>query len=148
MSKFSTYEERLNLQKYLKESLSFKEIGRRLDKDSTTISREIRKHLSAVATSYPGFPYNACKNRFNCRKKGICGKECTRSSAVYCKLCQKCNNSCQDFIEEFCTARFRVPYVCNDCEQIGKCTLLKNIYDAEHAHVKAHETISESKSGL
>jgi IS30 family transposase len=26
--------------------------------------------------------------------------------------------------------------------------LLKNLYDAEHAHVKAHETISESRSGL
>ena len=44
--------------------------------------------------------------------------------------------------------RFRVPYVCNGCEQISKCTLLKNLYDAEHAHTKAHETISESRSGL
>ena len=34
MSKFFTYEERLELQKYLKESLSFKEISRRLDKKS------------------------------------------------------------------------------------------------------------------
>lgn len=38
MSKFFTYEERLELQKYLKESLSFKEISRRLDKNPTTIS--------------------------------------------------------------------------------------------------------------
>ncbi len=148
MSKFFTYEERLTLQKFLKESLSFKKIAHRLDKNPTTISREIRKHSSEVATGYPGFPYNACRNRFNCRKKSLCGKECTRPSAVYCKLCQKCNDSCPDFIEEICTARFRVPYVCNGCEQISKCTLLKNIYDAEHAHVKAHETISESRSGL
>lgn len=56
MSKYFTYEERLNLQKYLKESCSFKEIGRRLDKNPTTISREVRKHLSEVATGYPGFP--------------------------------------------------------------------------------------------
>jgi IS30 family transposase len=148
MSKFFTYEERLDLQKYLKESLSFKEIGRRLGKNPTTISREVRKHLSEVATGYPGFPYNACRSRFNCRKKGICGKECTRASTVYCKLCPKCNDNCEDFIEEICTARSRVPYVCNGCEQIGKCSLLKNIYDAEHAHVKAHRTISESRSGL
>lgn len=148
MSKFFTYEERLTLQKYLKESLSFKEIARRLDKNPTTISREFRKHSSAVATGYPGFPYNACRTRFNCRKKGVCGKECTRTSPVYCKLCQKCNDNCSDFIEEICTARFQIPYVCNGCEQIGKCSLLKCIYDAEHAHVKAHETISESRSGL
>jgi len=148
MSKFFTYEERLNLQKYLKESRSFKEISRLLGKNSTTISREVRKYLSEVATGYPGFPFNACKKRLNCRKKKLCGNECMRPSAAYCKLCQRCNDNCPDFIEEICTARFRVPYVCNSCEQIGKCTLLKSFYDAEHAHVKAHATISESRSGL
>ena len=60
MSKFFTYEERLTLQKYLKESLSFKEISRRLEKSPTTISREVRKYVSEVATGYPGFAYNAC----------------------------------------------------------------------------------------
>ncbi|MBP1763136.1 MAG: transposase, family [Firmicutes bacterium] len=148
MSKFFTYEERLSLQKYLKESQSFKEIGRKLGKNPTTISREVRKYLSEVATGYPGYPYNACKRRFTCRKKGICGKECAKPSATYCKLCQRCNANCSDIIEEICTAKSRVPYVCNGCEQNGKCTLLKSFYDAEHAHVKAHEAISESRSGL
>ena len=148
MSTFFTYEERLTLQKYLKESKSFKEIARSLGKNPSTISREVRKYLSEVATGYPGFPYNACKNRFNCRKKDICGKDCTRVSTVYCKLCQRCNNNCQDFIEEICIARFRVPYVCNSCGQISKCSLMKNLYDAEHAHIKAHEVISQSRSGL
>ena len=148
MAKFFTYEERLTLQKYLKENRSFKEIARTLEKNPTTISREVRKNLSEVATGYPGYPYNACKNRFHCRKKGLCGKECTRPSATYCKLCQKCNDNCLDFIEEICTSRFRGPYVCNGCEQVSKCTLLKSFYDAERAHVKAHETISESRSGL
>jgi IS30 family transposase len=148
MSKFFTYEERLELQKHLKESLSFKEISRRLDKNPTTISREVRKNSSEVATGYPGFPYNVCKNRFSCRKKDLCGNDCSRKSATYCKLCAQCNNNCTDFIEEICTARFRIPYVCNGCENLGKCTLLKNIYDAEHAHIKASETISEARSGL
>lgn len=148
MSKFFTYEERLELQKYLKENLSFKEISRRLDKNPTTISREVRKYCSEIATGYPGFPFNACKNRMSCRKKEICEKSCKRSSSPYCKLCPHCNENCSDFIEEICTARFRVPYVCNGCESIGKCSVLKNIYDAEHAHIKAHKSISESRSGL
>lgn len=148
MSKFFTYEERLELQKYLKESHSFREISRRLDKNQTTISREIRKYNTAVATGYPGYPYNACKGRINCRKKNVCAKNCTRKSSIYCKLCPSCNENCTDFVQEICTARFRVPYVCNGCETRGKCSLLKNIYDAEHAHIKAHETISESRSGL
>jgi IS30 family transposase len=148
MSKFFTYEERLEIQKFLKESLSFKEISRRLNKNPTTISREVRKHSSEVATGYPGYPYNACKSRFNCRYKDICGKNCTRKTTIYCKLCQSCNDNCPDFILEICTARFRVPYVCNGCETLGKCSLLKNIYDAEHSHIKAHEVISQSRSGL
>jgi len=148
MSKFFTYEERLELQKFLKESLSFKRISRKLDKNPTTISREVRKYSSEVATGYPGFPYNACKNRFNCRIKKVCGKECSRKSDVYCKLCSSCNDNCIEFIAEICTARFRVPYVCNGCETLRKCTLLKNTYDAEHAHIRAHESISQSRSGL
>jgi len=148
MSKFFTYEERLELQKYLKESLSFKEISRRLGKSPTTISREVRKYSSVIATGYPGFPFNACKNRFHCRNKDICGKNCTRKSTAYCKICPSCNANCPDFIEEVCTARFRVPYICNGCETIGKCSLLKNIYDAEHAHINAHNSISQSRSGL
>ena len=148
MTKFFTYEERLELQKFLKESLSFKEISRRLSKNPTTISREVRRYSSEVATGYPGFPYNACKNRFNCRKRNICGKDCTRKSGIYCKLCTSCNINCSEFLEEICTARFRVPYVCNGCDTLGKCTLIKNIYDAEHAHIKAHKTRSESRSGL
>ena len=148
MTKFFTYEERLDLQKFLKESLSFKEISRRLSKSPTTISREVRKYSSEIATGYPGFPYNACKNRFHCRKRNICGKDCTRKSGIYCKLCTSCNINCSEFLEEICTARFRVPYVCNGCDTLGKCTLIKNIYDAEHAHIKAHKTISESRSGL
>lgn len=148
MSKFFTYEERLELQKFLKESLSFKEISRRLDKNPTTISREVRKYSSEVATGYPGFPFNTCKNLFNCRKKDICGKDCSRKTTIYCKLCSSCNANCSDFLEEICTARFRVPYICNSCDTLGKCSLLKSIYDAEHAHIKAYESISESRSGL
>ncbi|WP_446897669.1 IS30 family transposase [Clostridium sp. LBM24168] len=148
MSKFFIYEARLDLQKYLKEGLSFKEIARRMGKDPTTISREVRKYSSEVATGYPGFPFNACKNRFNCRLKSICGKDCSRKSVTYCKLCSSCNTNCKEYIEEICTAKYRVPYVCNGCEAIGKCTLMKSIYDAEHAHIKAHEKISNSRSGL
>lgn len=148
MSKFFTYEDRLTLQKELRESHSIKAIALTLDKNPTTISREIKKYSSEIATGYPGFPYNACKNRTHCRKKNICGKNCTRKSTVYCKLCKDCNEHCSDFIQEICSARFRPPYVCNGCESISKCSLMKTLYDAEHAHISAKHKISESRSGL
>lgn len=54
MSAFFSYEKRLHLQSNLKEGLSFKEISRRLGKDPSTISREVRKYSSEIASGYPG----------------------------------------------------------------------------------------------
>lgn len=149
MSKFFTYAERISLQKFLGEGLSFKEIAVRLSKDPTTVSREVRKQMSVVATGRPGYVHNTCKNRKTCRKKAICGRQnCHCTSLGYCKLCSDCNNHCEDFVDEVCQSRFKPPYVCNSCEQINKCTLLKNIYDAEKAQYKAHERIAQSRAGL
>ena len=149
MSNFFTYAERISLQKFLGEGLTFKEIARTLGKDPSTISREVRKHMSLVATGRPGYPYNPCKHRKSCRVKNLCSKgDCHRQSVQYCKLCPDCSKHCPDFIEEICSSRFKVPYVCNGCGQISKCTLMKNIYDAEHAQYKAHDVISQSRSGL
>ena len=149
MSNFFTYAERISLQKFLGEGLTFKEIARTLGKDPSTISREVRKHMSQVATGRPGYPYNPCRHRKNCRAKNLCVREeCQRQSIHYCKLCPDCSKHCPNFLEEICSSRFKVPYVCNGCNQISKCTLMKNIYDAEHAQYKAHDVISQSRSGL
>ena len=86
MSKFFTYEDRLNLQKKLKESMSIKAIATDLGKNPTTISREIKKYSSEIATGYPGYPFNECKNRFNCRNKNICGKDCSRNQSFEYKI--------------------------------------------------------------
>ena len=149
MSNFFTYAERISLQKFLGEGLTFKEIARTLGKDPSTISREVRKHMSQVATGRPGYPYNPCKHRKSCRAKNLCSRgNCHRQSVQYCKLCPDCSKHCPDFLEEICSSRLKVPYVCNGCSQISKCTLMKNIYDAEHAQYKAHDVISQSRSGL
>ena len=151
MATFFTYEERLTLQKLLKEGLSLKKIAAQLHKDPSTISREVRKYAVEIATGKPGYPFNACKNRKTCKIKppSLCGKDCTRKSGygVYCRIC-RCEH-CPDFVEEVCAVRFHVPYVCNACPTIDKCTpLLKTFYDAEKAHLKSHQVISESRSGL
>lgn len=147
MSAFFTYEERLCLQSNLKEGLSFKEISRRLGKDPSTISREIRKYSSEIATGYPGQTHNTCKYRKMCNRRRICGESCSRR-ALYCKNCNLCNQTCKDYQEEICWARFRAPYICNGCIEIAKCSLMKTFYDAEKAHIKAREIISDSRSGL
>ena len=44
-NKHLSFDERLEIEKGLKENLSFKEIGRVLGKDCTTISKEIKNHI-------------------------------------------------------------------------------------------------------
>lgn len=69
MAKFFTYEERLMLQKLLKEGMLFKKIAAQMHKDPATISREVRKYAIEIATGKPGYSFNACKNRMSCRIK-------------------------------------------------------------------------------
>ncbi len=84
MSKYLTYEERLKIQAGLKENLSFGAIGRQIDKDRTTIAKEIKKHSYEKKSGYSGWSYNACKHRNGCKAKNICDKnQCRRPSTTY-----------------------------------------------------------------
>ncbi len=112
------------MQCFLKEGLSFKEISRRLGKDPSTISREVHKYSSEIATGYSGQTYNTCRNRITCNRRRICGENCSRRT-LYRKYCNLCNQRCPDYTEEVCWARFRTPYICNGCAEIGKCSLVK-----------------------
>ncbi len=149
MSKYLTYEERLEIEGGLKNHLSFGAIANLIGKDRTTIAKEIKKHSFERKSGYSGWAYNACKQRSNCKVKYICGKtNCRRPSTVYCKLCNYCNDFCPEYEEEVCSCRFKPPYVCNGCMQLHKCTLKKSVYDAEDAHLAFSQNISESRSGI
>ncbi|OEF97202.1 IS30 family transposase, partial [Desulfuribacillus alkaliarsenatis] len=147
MSKYLTFDQRLEIEIGLKERLSFGEIAEKLAKDRTTISKEIRRNHIVKKTGYSGWPYNACKHRHSCNKSKVCD-ECKYSSRIYCKLCKLCNESCQFYEEEICVSKFKPPYVCNGCAQIDKCTLSKPYYSAIDAHNTFSETISEARSGI
>jgi IS30 family transposase len=148
MTKFLTYEDRLEIAACLKDGCSFGKIGNRLGRDRTTISKEIRKHSYERKSGYSGSPYNACRHKASCKAKNICGEDCVRKSVQYCKLCSQCNDFCPDFVEKICTSRFKPPYVCNGCGEYYKCTLKKTIYDAADAHIAFSENLSQSRSGI
>lgn len=50
--KHLTLDARLELQLCLDHGMTFKAIGRRIGKDPTTVSKEVKKHLTARATNY------------------------------------------------------------------------------------------------
>ena len=148
MSKFLTFEDRLIIEKGLRENQSFGAIAKLIGKDRTTIAKEVKKYAFDQKTGYSSYPYNACIHRVSCKEKNICGNDCTAQSKAKCSICSKCNDKCKYFQEEICQGRFKPPYVCNGCKQYSKCTLKKYIYNAEAAHLRSSENISECRSGI
>lgn len=148
MSNYLTYDERLEIQKGLKEQLSFGKIAVIIKKDRTTVAKEIKKYAYEKKTGYSNYPYNACKFRKTCNKKNICPLGCTKQSKYKCSLCTMCNDICDDFEEEICSHKNKPPYVCNGCNQLNECTLKKLFYNAEESHLRCQEHISESRTGI
>ena len=134
MSKYLTFDERLEIQKGLKYQMSFGEIAKSIGKDRTTVAKEIKRYSYEQKTGYSGYPYNACKHRKTCDRKNVCPLGCTKTSKYKCSICQLCNDVCDDFEEEVCSARFKSPYVCNGCSSTAN-VLLKSLFMTQRMHI-------------
>jgi IS30 family transposase len=147
MSKYLTFEERLSIERGLRENMTFGEIASLIGKDRSTIGKEVKKHAIDYRAGSSNHAYNACIHRSDCKIKLGC-KDCTRRSLAKCSLCNRCNDNCDKFVEEICTSRFKPPYVCNGCALFHSCTLKRLIYTAEAAQDQAARDLSESRSGI
>ena len=78
MSKFLSFEDRLVIEKGLRENQSFGSIAKEIGKDRTTVAKEIKKYAYDLKSGYSSYPYNACAHRINCKIKKICGENCSR----------------------------------------------------------------------
>ncbi len=143
--KHLTLEERFTISNLLDKQTSFKTIGQELNKDCTTISKEIRNHRIPKKTGALGRAFNNCKNRFHCDHRLIC-KDCKRNR--FCWSCGKCTSLCPDFVEESCPKLKKAPYVCNGCPNLKSCTLEKWFYHAALANSEYREILSESRAGI
>ena len=146
MSKHFILSERKEIEILLKEGKSFKEIGKNLHKDCTTISKEVRYHLIERKSGSWGQAYNACAIRFGCKKSLLCGKRDCREKK--CSFCSICNNFCDSFVEEICKKLDKPPYVCNSCVKLNKCTLRKKLYIARDAQEEYEYVRSEARTGI
>lgn len=125
--------------------MTFTDIGKKLGRDKTIITKEIRNYLVEQDTGYSIYPHNTCKYRKTCKRKKVCRtNDCKHPLVTVCKQCESIYNwYCEHFEEEVCIQRFKLAYVCNGCREVKKCTLTKTTYDALEAQRKAIEKISE-----
>ena len=62
-NKHLTLDDRYSIEHGLNKRLSFKAIGAEIDKDCTTVSKEIRSHIVFEKKGAPYRPFNDCLNR-------------------------------------------------------------------------------------
>ncbi|MBQ7645369.1 MAG: IS30 family transposase [Spirochaetales bacterium] len=140
-------EQRLKIQESLNAHKSFKSIARELDKDNTTIAKEVKNHRVFKQSGAQGKRFNDCSRRDSCCRTGVCATSCNHKKGYRCVSCEKCRSSCPDYKQEHCVHLAMPPYVCNGCTERNGCTLEKAIYSAKIAQDEYEDLRTVSREG-
>ena len=106
-------EDRITIQSDLHDGLSFKKIASHINHDCTTVSSEIRNHLTVVDDMWPtNRKHNRCVHYVDCKKRHVCNF-CQSIKNNLCKYCDQvtCSKSCPDYKENVCDRPSKAPYV-------------------------------------
>ena len=146
--KHMTQDSRVIIEKRLDESKPLSTIAAELEKDPTTIAKEIKKHRSFQEHNNYNNSAHRCALAKDCHRKNVCHTElfCKRE----CKRCNRCHNFCPDYIpfDYSCPKTKKAPYVCNGCSKKSGCRLDKYYYRATRAHREYKTVLSESRAGI
>ena len=121
-----TLEDRKKIQEGLENELSRTEIAKNINKDISTVAKEIKNRRKLK-------PRNPFNNPIICTKF---------------KECRICHGKCSEYEEIKCTRRDRKVGVCNLCPNISKCRLDKYFYYAKQAHESYLYTLKDSREGV
>lgn len=142
--KHLTLEDRNYIEQALNQNITFTEMGKYLQKDPTTISKEIKKHRIRKEGNSIHVNFNHCSKRYSCHKKHICSTRCKRE----CRTCKECNKVCSEFDEGLCKRLIYAPFTCNGCENKAGCRLTKYFYKALPSFNSYRTTLSEARQGI
>ena len=131
-NKHLSFDDRLIIEENLFKRTSFKEIGKLVNKNCSSISREIRNHYIVKNIGSVGRKFNDCTQRRTCPNRG-----------------KNCNiRNCTEYEKEICPKLSKPPYVCNGCKNRTKCTLTKHLYNAKYANDEYRDNLSEVRTGM
>lgn len=129
--KHLTEENRYDIELYINEGFSFTKISKIIDKDRTTIAKEIKRNRIKKVP----------KNNSKTIPKNFC---------VYKNYCGKpsCNSDKSCYKENICPKLLKPPYVCNSCHNKKFCKLIKYYYYSNIAHKSYLHSLKESRIGI
>ncbi len=140
-----TLTERIEIYTMLKENKSLTKIGKALNRDPTTIAKEIKKHLEIKETGCGGRPFNQCKNSDGCYRTGVCG---AKLCSEFCYKCSRCAKYCENYEEQVCERLIKSPYCCNGCHKTRSCHFRKKLYKPAIAYKEYRTKLSEVRKGF
>lgn len=146
--KHLTFKERSIIQSMLNEKYKLSQIANTLEKDPSTISKEIRSHISIENKGGYRKSFNACANRYKCTKSHICAECHSARKYSLCRRCSMCNTFCSSFVKESCQKLSKPPYVCNGCGRKSDCSLQKHFYYADIADNAYRDSLSSARQGF
>ncbi len=121
-----------------------KGIGELINKETSSVSREIKKHRIFVPGSY--YAGNDCKYAKSCTERHLCGD---MRCPMYCLSCNKdCHTFCNRYETTKCLKYEKPPYVCNGCNKRRYCNEDRYFYDARVADRAAHNTRVSASEGV
>jgi len=147
-NKHLTLSQRVIIEKGLENHESFAAIAKKTGKDPSTISKEVRRHISHF-TKKDGKRDIPCVNRKDCHIHLLCNDD---SCARLCKFCWKpnfyCTSVCPDYQAAVCPKLDKPPYVCNGCSKKGGCLMKRSYYSAKYAQDLYDELLVSSREGI
>ena len=135
---------REDIEKFLKAGFKFYQIAEQIQKDSTTISKEIKRYKTEHQPSNFNNKSNYCKYKNTCNLKNVCNSNCH----IECRRCGKCNSVCSQYELDICTKLLKPPYVCNACSSYSQCRKIKYVYVANQAQKNYEATLVSSREGI
>ena len=123
-------ETRLIIEERLNEGKSISEIARELQRNRSSIQREIKRHSKCV------FP-SIFNNYHPCTKSETCGLKCI-----------ECYRSCYNLEIKLCPKLISSPHVCNSCTSKKGCRHVKIYYKAIEANLEYLSAWKEDRKKL
>ena len=139
-----TLSQRNIIEQGLNNGNTFTTIAAKVNKDPSTISKEIRKHrVLKQHKSKPTLP--KCVHIKTCTEQHVCQDIICHKR---CNDCVKCYSVCSKYEAKTCGRLEKPPYVCNGCPSVCSCPYHRFIYVAKYADDTYRELLSSSREGI
>ena len=148
--KHLTLEDRIVIETGLTAGRSMRSIAIELEKDPSTISKEVKKRRTHLERNTFNDSPNQCALVKECHRKNVCDSGAVTCQRRECRRCSRCNSRCPDFIRRdyHCPKLDKAPFVCNACKRKSGCRLQKAYYRAAKANSDYRTDLVETRRGI